>query len=300
MHSSRKCFGVLPLSLSLALCSAISGSFGNVSSAQAQPAPSRTSDAPLQLAANRVDGASPGQNSAEDENANQQQPAGLEHFHKLLQEARTATSQVDRYKATLEKQVRLNGELCDPETIDIKVRHRPFAVYMKWQSDGKEALYAEGENNGKLVARPTRGLAALKGVWELQPDAPKAMVGCRYPVTEIGLEKMIERVCAYYFEEYQNEIASCDVHQEERDGRQVHIVELTFPSKDESQYSICKYYFDAESKLLYGLELCEWNYEGEPAGIAEKFVYRDIDAEQIPDDNEFRVDHPKYSLVSKR
>jgi len=283
MHSSRNRLGLLPLSLSLAAGLLIPGSV------------SAQSSTPIQLAANRVD-ADSGQASVASKSAAKE----IERFHGLLNEARQAAGQLERYSATLEKQVRINGELCDPETIDIKVRHQPFAVYMKWQSDGKEALYAEGENDGKLVARPTRGLAALKGVWQLQPDAPKAMVGCRYPVTEIGLEKLTQRVCDYYFEQYQNEITSCDVHEETRDGRKIHVAELTFPSKDEAQYSISKYYFDAESKLLFGVELCEWNYEGKPAGIAEKFIYRNLDLQQIPADAEFRVDHPKYSLAMDR
>ncbi|RXL65447.1 DUF1571 domain-containing protein, partial [Citrobacter sp. AAK_AS5] len=70
------------------------------------------------------------------------------------------------YTGTLVKRERINGQLLGYEYADIKVRHRqvrsgqtavPFSVYVKFLApadlEGREVLYVEGKNNGKLIAR---------------------------------------------------------------------------------------------------------------------------------------------------
>lgn len=231
------------------------------------------------------------------EMAPDQQAESMEVFLTLLHESEDAIQSVDRYTATLEKQVRVDGELQDPEEIEVKVRHKPFSVYMQWKGDGQEALYVEGEHENHVLARAKTGLAALKGVWKLEPDSKKAMEGNRYPITEIGIQKLTERVRKFFTDENKCEVFTCTHEMQDLEDHPTIVVQMTFPSQEESKYSTCKYLFDAESKLLYGVELCEWDYKGDPAGIAEKYIYHDFNCNDCPHDKEFDSENPEYSLA---
>jgi len=259
---------------------------------------------PVQFATNRqgverIDIPAP-QLKPEEKAAEIKADSSIDLFHTLLKESREAISAMDRYAATLVKQERIDGVLQEEETIKIKVRHEPFAVYMKWPDEGKEALFVEGENDNKLLARVNKGLAALKGVWQLDPESPKAMKGCRYPITEAGLKSLADRVSRFYLEENDSPGMTCTHRSEVRDEQPVIVFDMDFPSQQEAPYSHCRYLFDAETKILIGVELSEWDHEGKPAGIAEKYHFSNIKQKDCASDQEFESDYPEYSLALKK
>src|SRR5260221_10550891 len=61
------------------------------------------------------------------------------------------------YTATFIKQERVDGaDLQELQTIQLKIRHKPFGVYMKWLEGGdvgRELLFAEGQYDDKLQVR---------------------------------------------------------------------------------------------------------------------------------------------------
>ena len=76
----------------------------------------------------------------------------------------------------------------------LKIRHKPFSVYLKFLAPdgvrGQEAIYVEGQNDGRLWVH--RG--PLLGTLSLRPDSPAAMNRGRYPITEIGLVNLVRRL----------------------------------------------------------------------------------------------------------
>jgi len=122
-----------------------------------------------------------------------------EHFARL----KTGRAQFNRlpgYTATMVKQERVGASLLDEGTFGIKVRHQPFAVYMKWQSGdetGKEVLYADGANEDQLLVH----LGGLKGrilpAFKIDPFGSLALQHSRYPITKLGIvalaDSLIER-----------------------------------------------------------------------------------------------------------
>lgn len=111
------------------------------------------------------------------------------------------------YTCTLVKRERVGGELLDYEYIFAKIRNpkvengrvvKPFAVYMYFLKPGKvkgrEVIYVKDRNEGKLVAHeggPTGYL--LPTVW-LKPDGLIAMRGQRYPIYDVGLRNLIDKL----------------------------------------------------------------------------------------------------------
>ena len=116
-------------------------------------------------------------------------------------------SEIRDYTGTMIKQERVDGALTPTEYMDCKIRNRqmkgdqivvPFSVYLKFRKPaamkGREVIYVEQRNNGKMVVRE----GGLKGrilptVW-LNPQSRLAMRGNRYPVTEIGIETLTRRL----------------------------------------------------------------------------------------------------------
>src|SRR4051812_42149738 len=72
----------------------------------------------------------------------------------VLQDADARLDQVECYTATFRKQERIRGVLGPEQTLSMKVRQHPFAIYFKFLSPsaGKEVVYAEGHHDNKVIA----------------------------------------------------------------------------------------------------------------------------------------------------
>ena len=112
-------------------------------------------------------------------------------------EALQQIEQIDNYTATLIKRERTNGRMGPTESLFIKVRQKPLGIYVKslgpQSMKGQEVLYVDGVNNGKMWAHSV-GLRGLLGTLAIDPTDPLAMQGQQYPVTQIGILKLTERL----------------------------------------------------------------------------------------------------------
>lgn len=79
--------------------------------------------------------------------------------------------------------------------MDIKLRHRPFSLYMKFLSPnkGRELIYVDGAYDGNLKVHES-GFASLVGTLSLDPNGSMAMGESRYPVTMMGVRTLAEKV----------------------------------------------------------------------------------------------------------
>src|SRR5262249_36245654 len=103
---------------------------------------------------------------------------------------------IQGYTLIMQKQERINDELKETEEIEVCFREQPHSVLMKWikgQRLASRALYVEGENNGKLLAKPAGLAGAFLSVAEREPEGPEAKSSGRYPLTQFGLKKTAER-----------------------------------------------------------------------------------------------------------
>ncbi len=98
------------------------------------------------------------------------------------------------YQVHLTRQERVGGKLFPVEQVVLSIRRSPKAVRIEWPdgpNQGREALYsAEGGDGmlhmnmpGALVSRPV-----------LPPDSPLVMSNSRHPITEAGLDAILEYV----------------------------------------------------------------------------------------------------------
>ena len=147
------------------------------------------------------------------------------------------------YTATLIKRERVSGELLEYQSLDVKIRHRrtagektvtPFSVYLRFVAPqsvaGREVIWVEGRNEGKLVAHDA-GLKNFLRV-RLDPTGFVAMLGNRYPITKIGLRNLVEELITKgEIERERGEIEVQFFDNAKVDGRPCRMIQITHPVK---------------------------------------------------------------------
>jgi hypothetical protein len=108
---------------------------------------------------------------------------------------------VQGYRLTMYKQERLNGKLRPHELIDVCFREEPHSVYLRWREGARKAeraLYVEGENNDKMLARPHGALLrqVAGDVAERDVEGVEAHQSGRFTLNHFGLKKGTERYLA--------------------------------------------------------------------------------------------------------
>ena len=155
----------------------------------------------------------------------------------LLKRGRDALRLVKCYTAQLRKQEVVRGELLDEQVMSIKCRHHPFSIYLVWQIGdvGREAIYVEGKNNGKLIAHDG-GWKSRLPAFSMLTDGSLAMKDARCPITTAGLLGLTEAM----IEIHQNDLkrsnfASCEIDPHGRfDGRPCSMFTTKYKSADDS------------------------------------------------------------------
>ena len=107
-----------------------------------------------------------------------------------------AYEKVTDYTARYDKEERAisNGDL---QRIRLSFR-KPLDVKLEWlNGDNKVdqvAVYRQGLNDGKVIARKSGFLGGMMGTMQLDPRSSKAMMDSRHPIMEVGLGNMIDEM----------------------------------------------------------------------------------------------------------
>jgi hypothetical protein len=103
---------------------------------------------------------------------------------------------VHDYTCLYEKQERAisNGEM---QTIRLAFR-RPLDVRLEWLDDrgrvDQVAVYRQGANDGKLVAKRSGMLGSIAGTVRLDPHDRRALEDSRHAITDVGLGHLVEGI----------------------------------------------------------------------------------------------------------
>lgn len=213
------------------------------------------------------------------------------------QEGLPAIEKLQDYSATLVKRERVNGRLSDFEYLAIKIRHKPFSVYVDFLApakvQGQEVLYVEGQNRGHMWAHR----AHLKGTVSIHPESLVAMNGRRYPLTEIGLVNLVRRLV---------EVGQQDIHFGECEvqylrgaklnKRPCTVIQVVHPqSRPEFRFHLARVFVDDELKLPTRYESYAWPQEpdGSPE-LLEEYTYLDLKLNNGFSDQDFSTENPGY------
>ncbi|MEQ8785245.1 MAG: DUF1571 domain-containing protein [Pirellulaceae bacterium] len=217
---------------------------------------------------------------------------------------------VKDYTAKLVKRERIKGELTAEETMFLKVRNRkmegdklvtPLSVYMRFlkpeSKEGREVIWVENQNDGNLVAHDA-GLAKFIRA-KLPPTGFLAMLGNRYPITEIGIEnlvlKLIERG------EKEKKVGLCEVtfkEGEKINGRECTLIEIRHPEPNPKyEFFIGQIFIDKKHFVPVRYAAYKWpEEEGGENMLEEEYTYLDLKLNVGLTDKDFDPDNPAYEF----
>ncbi|TWT50367.1 hypothetical protein Pla22_31090 [Rubripirellula amarantea] len=246
-------------------------------------------------------------------------PAYEHPLDRALEMARTGLlscqQNVDDYTAMLVKRERINGELGEHEFMNVKVRNRkvrngqivqPLSVYISFLKPssvkGREVIYVEGKNNGNLIAHEGGFKGKFLPTVTIPPTGMLAMRGQRYPMTEIGVENLIEKL----IERGQNARRQPDVQCEFRKNARVKdrtctVLQVTSPTKVEGlDFHQAQVFIDDANNLPIRYIAYDWpSRPGAPLEVIEEYNYLDLKTNVGLTDKDFDPYNADYAFHSK-
>jgi hypothetical protein len=241
--------------------------------------------------------------------APQQQPA-----HPLDSALRTARASLQNiqanvgdYSALFVKRYRVDGELSEMQYANIKIRNRktkdgkittPMAVYLDFLEPdlvkGREVLWVEGKNNGKLIAHDM-GFRSFLNV-QLDPTGYVAMRGQRYPITEIGIEKLVLKMIEKVKRDRQHGECQVRFKNASVNGTACTLLQVIHPVKREHfDFHCAQMYFD--KKLNLPIRYVSWSWPvkpGEKPVLEEEYTYLRMKVNVGLTDRDFDIGNSEY------
>jgi hypothetical protein len=218
------------------------------------------------------------------------------------------------YTCVLVKRERIGEELSDHEFMFVKIRNRkiqnnqlvvPFSVYLAFLKPaavkGREVLYVENQNQGKLVAHEG-GLKRMLGTHSLDPTGYLAMAGQRYPLTDIGIENLVVKLIERG--ERDKKHGSCSVELvpgAKVGGRTCSIIQVTHPiQQPHYDFHIAQIFMDDEWKIPVRYAAYSWpRTTGAEPEVIEEYTYQNIKFNVGLTDADFDLKHKDYNFNSK-
>ncbi len=224
----------------------------------------------------------------------------------LLKKGCANFAKVSDYTAHMYKQERIGGVLSEGQAIDMKVRHEPFSVYMKWQTGdrGRQLIYVEGQNDGNMLVQPGGIKGRLTGLLNLEPTGSMAMSESRFPITKAGLLQL-----GYTVMEYQDrDIArgsgfQCELRDnQEFESRPCYLYQINYDSPQvHESYRKSLVFIDKELSLPICVKNYTWAKDATPETIDDEtliefYAYSELRVQQQLGSVDFDQHNGDYKL----
>lgn len=228
---------------------------------------------------------------------------GVQKFEAVVDAALDKLQTIPDYTYHLRKHERVGEDLQDPQFLFTKIRHQPFSVYLKFTNpanvQGKEAIYVEGQNGGKLVGHGV-GFQKIFGTQKLDPKSALAMMGNRNPITDAGMKNILlklkqnlarpEVTAAYQFVMLDEDALV--------DKRPCFCLEIRNPKPErDNLYARSRITFDRQWGLPVRFQ--RWYY-GQPSGgkelLVEDYTYEQVKFNCGLTDKDFDPENQEYGF----
>lgn len=219
---------------------------------------------------------------------------------------------LDDYTARFVKQeVDLYGVLGEESEILMKVQTRlrgdgeeaPMRVYLKYQSPeavkGREVIWGEDLYDGKLAVHEVGLILGLKTIW-LDPNGMIAMQGQRYPISEIGMVRLVEKLIERGEKDRNNpDIQVTLTEQYDMDGTPCQLIQVrrSKPGGGEDDFSLAEIIIDPQRQLILTFRSFGWPpQEGEDPPLLESYSYYDVKTNVGLTKEDFDTKNPNYGF----
>jgi hypothetical protein len=210
-------------------------------------------------------------------------------------EAEAFERKVVDYTATLVKRERVNGTLADEQKFFIKVinakksdqttpettKPKGLHVYLRLEEPkklaGREVIWVDGANDGNLIAHEAGWMNVTRV--SLKPDGALAMMGNRYPITQIGMGKLFSKLIEKG--ERDRNLGDCQVtvRDEIYEELACQVIEVVHPEKKPGlDFHIARIYLDPSRHLPLRFESYLWPLKpNEEPSLEEQYSYQNVE-----------------------
>jgi Protein of unknown function (DUF1571) len=205
------------------------------------------------------------------------------------------------YTCTFMKRERIDGRLTPYHVMTMKARTNPTSIYFKFQKPnrGREAIYVQGRNDGRIVAHDVGLGKFLAGTMHLDPRGSMAMEENRHPVTEAGIGALIDTVAKHWTLELKPGESVVTFHPNSRVGNHPCTMIETVHPKHGPNYLFhkVKLYIDQEHGLPIRFEAYDWpKHPNAAPELVEEYTYLDLRTNVGLRDHDFDPSNAQYSF----
>lgn len=199
------------------------------------------------------------------------------------------------YTATMLKQEKIGGKMQGVETIELKYRVKPTAIYAKWINGpfkGRECLYNSSVSTKNIRVRESPPFSIVPVTVPL--DSLIAKRGTNHLFTEVGLGYMLELILRDYLKASPvGDLTRKDIGVQEIDGKPVFVMESTLKKNPKQNYYCHRltHYIDYINSFEVKVEVYDWNNQ-----MFEMFTYLKIRENAGLKDIDFDQNNPAYKL----
>ncbi|HBE71479.1 MAG TPA: hypothetical protein DDW52_25310, partial [Planctomycetaceae bacterium] len=176
-----------------------------------------------------------------------------------------------------------------------------LAAYLKFtkpaSAKGREVIWVEGENEGQIITHEG-GFKNWKTL-RLAPDGMLAMLGNKYPMTEIGLERMIEKLIEKGREDLKRGPCQVTIAPDQKVGAaKCTLYQITHPEKDDRfDFHIAQIFVDHQRNIPLRYAAYMWPDEkgGEPP-LEEEYTFLDVKLNVGLKDADFDPENKDYDF----
>jgi hypothetical protein len=223
----------------------------------------------------------------------------------LLEAGLEKMKEIPDYTSTFSKREEVNGVLMSEQVMELKLRHKPFSVYMYWikGDTGRELLYQEGLNDNMMWVQLGGFAGKLIPALKLDPDGERAKAESRYSITSSGIANIAEKIANYRRDDLKlNRNVVCQkVDTVQFDNRDCYYFVSEYKNIEESKiYRKNELYIDKE----WSVPVCVRNYTWNPKDrklteeqlLIEEYAFTDVQFDKKFANQDFEKANDEYSF----
>ncbi|MCC9655706.1 DUF1571 domain-containing protein [Rhodopirellula halodulae] len=204
-----------------------------------------------------------------------------------------------------------SGVLQEPSEMFMKIQTRHVGgetgqglrAYLRFETPesakGREVIWIEDQNDGQMLVREAGFIGSMMTA-KLDPTNFLAMRGQRYPITEIGLTNLVEKL----IERGSRDIDNPDVRvirtpRHKFDGKPLTLLQIqrASPSDQPDDFSLAEVVIDEERQLIVSFRSFGWpETEGDAPPLIESYEYHDLVLNPKLTDLDFDPANPEYTF----
>jgi hypothetical protein len=224
----------------------------------------------------------------------------------LLREGLRLLEQTADYTGTFRKQERIDGVLDKGSLIQVKSRHEPLSLYLKWLKGdtGRELLFVKNERDGEMLVRLGGIRGRLLPALKIDPDGDLARQKVRHHISRVSILNLTRQVVEHSERDlHQSAGVRCELLAEDSE-KPIRVIREYESPKVGGDYRKAMHFIDRGTLLPVKILTYGWPEEGETIPqeeldaetLLEDYEYSDLQFDLPLSDEDFSEHNPGYSF----